>query len=510
MQPVGSTFVQLCVDDSLNRLQDGCRVVLEGPIGADGTAATDELIGIVNARNIDEMFGAGSVLAEALKVSIDCCRSAGIDLYALPRADFGTAAVYTMSFAAPVDGVTSRGRIDIYSVEGRYMVSVPAYEGQTAAEIAEAVANAWPTDHFLAAEADGDDVVLTAKNGGSYGNDLVILPNWHDREDALPGGLDITVTQTTGGAGTGTKYEDYEELVGSCCACCWAVLSDDPLWQDGAYEYIESTWDCNKPMCMTVGYTYNSGTVGQILAADTNSKYMARMAHCNPDPADPSVGDPIAPWLKVASYATISCCDTLANPETSIEGREFGLLRCLQQPGTCHECLSYEDKQELIEGGFVTTDPVVGGNGQLTRPYINNDVTNNRYDDEGRENLTYRDVVSLRLIKRTAEELTEELRQYQGLALFTRSTAVRAGTRGTSPKIILGKLRAWAKANIGVLFSEFENLDEQLQVLTEEETMPACYGDPRRLLVQLIYTPPLRVRDVRVNIAPKFRQSCDA
>ena len=521
-KPIGSTFVQLCIDDSLNRLMDGCRVVLEGPVGdsdvyppGEGpTAELNRMIEVKDERSIDLLFGEGSVLAESLKTAISCCRSSAISLFAVAREDYGTNAVYQLEFDAPPTGVTTRGRLDIFIADERYSTSVSVYEGQTAQEVAQAVAaalNQTPGLPFVAtlSETLGRTVVLTAVNGGNYGNDTSILVNWHDRTDLLPEGLTWVLSRTTPGAGAAQKYTDYQSIVGDCCACCWAVLSDDAQFQDGAYEYIESTWDCSKPMCMTIGYTYNSGTVGQILASDTNAKYMARLAHCNPDPEDPTTGDYIAPWLKVAAYATLSCCDTVANPETSIEGMSWGMLRCLQGPGSCFECFSFDDKQELIAAGFVTTSLVSPSPGQLTRPYINNDVTNNRYDSEGRENLTYRDMVSLRLIKMTSLRLTEELAQYQGLALFTRSTSVRAGTRGTSPKIMLGKLRAWAKSQIGVLFSEFENLDEQLIIMTEEETMPACYGDPRRILLQMTYTPPLRVRDIQVNIAPKFRQSCN-
>lgn len=520
-KPIGSTFVQLCIDDSLNRISEGCRVVLEGPIGdasqfppGEGPSVIlNQLIEVTDERTIDQLFGEGSVIAESLKTAISCCKSSAISLYALPRPDYGIKAVYQVEFTTPAGGVTTRGRLDIYIGDSRYNTSISIYQGQTDEEIALSVVDALnltPGLPFLASISASDDaiVVLTARNGGAYGNDISILLNWHGRFDLLPEGLEWELTQTTPGSGAATKYDDYQTLVGDCCACCWAVLSDDAQFQDGAYEYIESTWDCSKPMCMTLGYTYNSGTVGQVLATDTNARYMSRMAHCNPDPADPTVGDNIAPWLKVAAYATLSCCDTVANPETSIEGPSFGTLRCLQGPGSCFECFSFDDKQELINSGFVTTSLLSPSPGQLTRPYINNDVTNNRYDDEGRENLTYRDMVSLRLIKSTAQKLTDELAQYQGLSLFTRGTSVRAGIRGTSPKIILGKLRAWANSQVGIIFSEFDNLDEQLTVRTEEETMPACYGDPRRLLVSLIYTPPLRVRDVSVNISPKFRTSC--
>lgn len=512
--PIGSNAVRLCIDDSANRLPEACRVVLEGPYDPALTpdpaeaAEPNTLVEIVNARNIDALFGAGTVLAESIKVAMDCCRGAQIEFYALPREDAGTKAEYTLTVTAPDDGATSRGRMDIYWGEGRYITSVSVYEGETAEEIADKIAEATPDDFFFTATAAGGVVTLVAKNGGSYGNDVFIDLNWHGRDDAWPGGVDVAVEQTVAGAGAYPKYEDYEDLVGTCCACCWAVLTDDPQFQDGALEYIAQTWDCDRPMCATMGYTYNSGTVGQILAADTNELHTARLAHCNPDPADPSVGDAIFPWLKTAAYTAKSCCSASSNPELSIEGRDYGALTCVQGPGTCFDCFNWDDKEELREGGFVTTSPITGGDGHLTSPFIDNDISNGTRDSEGRLNRTWMDMNSSRLARETMKRLQEELLQYQGLALFTRNTAIREGVRGTSPKIILGKLRAWAKANVGILFSEFENLDEQLTVMQENETMPACYGDPRRLLVHLEYVPPLRIKDIRVTLRPRFDPLC--
>ena len=107
-------------------------------------------------------------------------------------------------------------------------------------------------------------------------------------------GLEMTVcSDRCHGTQTAATAPDYQAILGECCYCCIGMLYDAPAWQDAMIEYIASAWSCLKPQCFGHGYTYNSGTLGQILASDTNSAEVCRLAHCS---GDPSLG-----WLKVAA-----------------------------------------------------------------------------------------------------------------------------------------------------------------------------------------------------------------
>lgn len=510
---IGSSFVQICIDDTANRLPDACRVIVEGPMMDSGTATPDTMFEVNDSGALGGLFGEGSVLSEGLKVAMDCCRNNTVQVYALPRANAGTATEYTLTVTvgdgSPTATVEERGRLDIYWGEDRYTTPVQVFAGQTAEEVAAAIADAVPDDFFFTATAAAGVVTLVAKNGGTYGNDLYVNFNWHGRETSLPQTVDIAIAQTVAGAGPYPMYEDYRDLLGAaCCACCLIHLSDDAQWQFGALTYVQSTWDCDQPNCMTMGYAYASGTVEQILGYGNNWTHSAILAHCNLDPADATEGDPIFPWMKTAAYGALSCCITNTNPETSIEGRDFGALNCVSGPATCAPCFSFEDKEELADDGFATTSPVVGGDGFMTSPYIDRDISNGLRDESGRLNRTWMDMNSSRLARQTARLLFEQLLQYQGLALFSRGTKIKAGVRGTSPSIIRGKLRAWFQDQVGVLFSEPYNLDEQIQVVQESETMPECYGDPRRLIVRLAYQPPIRLVDINVTLRPEFDPLC--
>jgi hypothetical protein len=278
------------------------------------------------------------------------------------------------------------------------------------------------------------------------------------------------------------------------------MLYDNPTWQDAMIAYIADAWSCDKPQCFGHGYTYNSGTLGQILATDTNSAEVSRLAHCK---EDPSFG-----WLKVAAYAALSCCSTVDNPELSVQGPNFGVLSCLRVPESCFQCFTFDEQQVLQAAGFVVTVPLSGGTGSMTAPMVVNDITNNRYDENGRLNATWWNVNSRRLAAATADAAAIALSQVLGLGLFTKNTTIPAGIRGTNPKLILGQFRAWAKSNVGVLFSEFEDIDNDIVLKTDFEVAPKCQGIPGKLWIDFIYRPPVRISGITINAQPAMLSNC--
>lgn len=494
-------FVRLCFDPSANILGTTCRMVLEGQFYDPGlgiTTVPDVLIKITSARDIDAAFGPGSVLAESLKTAIACCGNDAVEVFALPREDAvgAVSAVYTMTVTGPA---TTDGTIDIYWGDSRYNISVRVTQGDTAATIAANIVAAIPGDFPYSAVALLGVITLTARNGGTVGNYLNPNVNWTNRNNYFPEGVTITTVQTTPGSVDPVAL-NYDLVFGDCCVCCFGMLYENQLWQDGAIDYLNEAWACDKPQCFGHGYTYNAGSLGQILASDTNSAVVSRMAHC--------LTDPSFPWLKIAAYTSKSCCLTQENPEISIQGPNFGILDCLGIPESCLSCFTYDEQQQLIEGGFVVTVPVSGGQGALTSPMIVDDITNNRFDAEGRVNLTFQSVSSRRLASATAQAIAEQLQQFNGLGYYTDGTNIREGARGVNKRLILGTMRAWAKSQVGSLFSQFENLDQDLTVTDDFETAPRCQGIPGKLAMNLIYRPPVRINQIVVNAAPKLLSNC--
>lgn len=498
-----SGAIRICFDPSLNVFPNKCRILIEGQMLDTGTAEDGELIKVPSMRNVHDLFGEGSVIAEGLRTAFACCGNNAMEIYALAHLDASvgatTKAAYTITITGPA---TSDGRMDFYVGDGRWNTSVRIVEAMTATEIASAVQAAMAAEvgfPFVAVAAAGV-ITLTAKNAGTVGNHTAIIYNWHNRRDYAPAGVEVVVAQSVQGASGAFTVPDYQAILGECCYCCIAMLYDDTTWQDAMIAYIRDAWACDNPQCFGHGYTYNSGTLGQIMATDTNSAEVSRLAHCT---TDPSLG-----WLKVAGYAALSCCSTVDNPETSIQGPNFGVITCVKQPESCFQCFTFDEQQLLEETGFVVTVPLIGGTGSMTSPMVVNDVTNNRYDEEGRLNATWWNVNSRRLAAATADALAINLSSILGLGLFTKNTTIPERIRGTNPRLILGQVRAWAKRNVGILFSEFENIDKDIILRTDFEVAPRCQGIPGKLWLDFIYRPPVRITNVIVNAKPALLDNC--
>jgi phage tail sheath gpL-like len=499
-----SGAIRICFDPSLNAFPNRCRILVEGQMLDTGTAESGTLYKIPSMREVVDLFGEGSIICEGLRATFACCPENAMEIYALPLndADAGatTKAAYTVTFTGTAD---ADGRVDLFIADGRYNSSTRITEGMTPTDIATAVVadlNAVEGLPFIAAAAVGV-ITLTAKNAGTVGNGMMPIYNWRQLRNHAPGAVDVVIAQSIQGAGQITTPPDYQAILGECCYCCIAMLYDDTEWQDAMIAYIASAWSCEKPQCFGHGYTYNYGTLGQVLACDTNSAEVSRVAVCSTDP--------VVGWLKAAAYAAHSCCTAIDNPEMSIQGPNFGVLGCLTQPESCFQCYTFEEQQLLAESGFVVTVPLQGGTGLMTSPMVVNDVTNNRYDERGRFNATWWSVSSRRLAAATADQAAIALGRVVGLGLYTKNTTIPAGVRGTNPKLILGLFRAWAKSQIGILFSEFEDIDEDIKVLTDFEVAPKCQGIPGKLWVDFIYRPPVRITNIIINAQPSLLTNCD-
>src|SRR5262249_27094558 len=106
-----------------------------------GVADENELIKIPALRDVDLLFGEGSILAEGLRTAFGCCPTHAMEFFALPRkdADVGatTAAKYTITFTGDA---TTDGRVDLYIGDGRWNTSTRIRTDDTPTDIATHVA----------------------------------------------------------------------------------------------------------------------------------------------------------------------------------------------------------------------------------------------------------------------------------------------------------------------------------------------------------------------------------
>lgn len=500
---LSDNFVNLCIDPSLNFADGTCRVLVEGQYfdPAEGCVVVpNTIIRVLSTRDIDCQFGAGSVLAEMLKTAFCQC-PAGSEFYALPREDaaLGVAAEYELTITGPA---TSPGRFTLYAGNDRYNIDIPIATGDTATDIAAAVAAAVSDEFPYTAIAALGVITFTAKNAGTIGNYLNMVYNWAGRANYAPAGVTVAMVQTVvGSVNPVTSQEEYKSIIGECCYSCYALGSDDLDWQTALRDHIRDAWSCDKPQCFGHGYVFNSGSLGEILATGDNSAELSRLAHCETDV--------VFPYLKVAAFAALSCCTACTNPELSIQGPNYGLLSCILQPQSCDACFEYDELVQLQEQAFVVSGPANIGSGALTSPYIFNDVTNWLFDSQGRPNATFRDANSRRLTTAAALSLAEKLQEFNGLGLFTKNTDIKRGILGTNPRLMLASIRAWAKNNIGVLFSEFDDINKDITLQTDFEVAPKCAGNPNVLWLNFRYRPPVRVGKVNVNMQPALLDNCD-
>lgn len=497
-------FVSICIGDDLNFLEAGCRVLLEGQY--TGTAVpANEIVHVTGVDQINAMFGAGSILAEGLR-KLFCVCSDNIDIYALPRADAaaGVAAVHALTFTGPA---TSDGRMTFFMGEADYNLDFLVRAGATAEEIAaDFVAEVPANFPFIATVSGTNDevVLLTARNKGTIGNILPIVYNWAGRANFAPGGVTVALSQTVQGSVDPVPAADtYADTFGECCYSCYGLLSNNPDWQDAVKAHLDDAWDCSKPQCFGHGYTYNSGTLGQVLATGNNAATLSRIA-IN------TANTPAFPWMEVVNYAGLSCCLGCDNPEVSIEGETYGLLSCVLYPASCKAEWSVQDRRALQAAGFVVLGPSTIGTGTLTSPYVYNDVTNYLVDGLGRPNETFRSVNQRRLATSTAIAMATKFREYQGVGFYARNTRIREGIIGTNLVLITADYHAWAQENVGVLFSEFTDINKQLQILTDAQMKArACTGKPGKLHVKADYEPPVRITNIDIAAQPRLLENCD-
>jgi phage tail sheath gpL-like len=501
-------FVQLCIDPSLNFYDGKCRVLIEGQMAADfgdgdAPATPDVVMALTSNRDLSEKFGAQSQIAAMIDMAFCICPS-NIELYVLPRDPgdgAGTFAVWTLTVSA---APTAPGILDLFVQDGDNSISVPLQAGMTVTEVRDAILAEF-TDlggnlPFILASSDTDAITFTATAAGLVGNDLVFIENWRGRTDTFPTGLVLDFENVAATENTTLVGDRITEL-GDCCYSCIISSYADSTNQGDWAAYIDSAWDCSKPQCFGHVYLHTLGTLGQQLADWTNTGGISRYAH--------HTGDAGPGWMRATAYGVLSCCTACDNPELNIQGRSAGVLNCIRVPGDCSAGWPYQDRVDLMANGFVVMGPVGSTAGQYTYPYVYNDVTQYLYDDLGRANETFRDASSRRLATATAIALAERLSEFSSLGLFTKNTTIKQGTFGTNPRMMLASIRAWAKDRVGELFSEFEDIDRDISLLSDLDIAPACTGQPGKMYLAIQYAPPVRIKKVVTQLKPKLLTNCN-
>lgn len=169
-------------------------VLLIGSKLAGGSADADVPVQIFSEDQADALFGKGS--QTALMVRAFRKNNTLMPLWAVGVADGTTKASKAVTFTGTATGA---GVIALYI--GGQNVNVGVAVGDTASDIADAVAAAITDNMPVTASASTGVVTFTAKNGGTAGNFIDIRVNYVAGE-VLPSGVGVSGTgMLTGGAG---------------------------------------------------------------------------------------------------------------------------------------------------------------------------------------------------------------------------------------------------------------------------------------------------------------------
>jgi phage tail sheath gpL-like len=497
-------FVSICIDPSLNTIDEGCKLLIEGQAilgsnAGEGSATADTLVKVSSVRDVDTLFGVGSVLSESLKKAFCMCPE-DLAIYALPREDAATAvkAEYTLTVSG---SATSDGTVSVFLLDENYSIIVPVLSGATATDIAQDIADEISANFPYTATAAAGVVTFVAKNGGTIGNYLSPVVNWQGFANYAPKGVTFEVERTEDGTNN-PPVIDRKSLLGDCCYDCYAALTDDVNWQKGVQAYIKGNWSCDEPQCFGHGYTFNSGTLGQILGSGNNAGELNRLAY--------HVDDPNSPYMLVAAYAALSCCTSCDNWELSIQGQRHGLLDCIKRPTSCKQSWNSNEVENLKANGFVVFGASTLGSGRLTSPYIYNDVTNYLYDENNKDNYTFRATIHRRWAKQFSVNYAEFINdRLNGLSVYADGTTIPNGKFGITKIMVRAKLIEWLRDQEGDLISPIQNIDKEVKVLADFETKAPCKGKPGKYRVELIVRPPVRASGVDTTIAPKLIDNCE-
>jgi hypothetical protein len=493
--------VSVCIS-AVNYLDNNANALIEAQYVVNPALASpvvpDVKYTLNTPKDADLYYTAGSIMAESVKAFFRTA-PVGVTIDVLPRKDLATGvkAVYDITITGPA---TSDGAIDLFMGGDIYSVTgLLVYSGDTVAVMAAGLASAIPASFPYDVAVTATGLRLTAKNAGTCGNYLTPVYNWKGLANYAPTGVAITVTRPVAGSGDPPPLK-YGPIIQQCCYYVYALMGSDRLWQRGLQDWLEGAWDCKKPQCFGHAYTYNPGTLGQVLASGTNTRMFNRLAV--------AVNTVTFPFMRVAVQAALRA-NAFSNPEISIQGRTTGVQAIVRQPMSCLIEWEWEDEKTLRENGFVIDGPLAFGGGGLVSTYVHNDFTNYLTDDNGRPELTHRSTSGQYLKMATALKIAEKFSEFNGVAIFKGGTEIKEGIRGTNLLLIKAKMVKWLKEQVGVLFGDFDDIEKDFTVTRDFETAPPCKGDPGVINGHLRYNEPYPNTKVNVNIVPKLLDNCN-
>lgn len=266
------------------------KILLLGQRLVTGPVAQGALVRVTRAADGVAYFGRGSQLAQMIAAAIKVNPYTEMWALALDDLGAGVAATKTVTMTGPA---TEAGTPYLYI--GGKRIAVGVASGNTAAQIATAIAAAVNADADLpvTAGAVGAVVTLTARHKGAEGNDIDVRWNYYSGE-FMPAG--VTSVIATGVAGSGNP----DVLTAIAAMSTGAYYTIVMPWSDQANmtameNELQGRWG---GMDMRAGhvFSFKSGTVAAL------STYGS--ARNSPHSTVPGLNkSPTLPWVIAAQFA---------------------------------------------------------------------------------------------------------------------------------------------------------------------------------------------------------------
>lgn len=347
-----------------------CAQKLEG-----GTAEPLKAYSVTSAERAAELFGRGSQAHLMARAFLENNSYTNLHMISVEDGEELTKATGTIS----VEGTATLGAPICLYIAGQ-KVSVPCATGTEAAALATAMAAAVNAEADLPVTAQASDttVTLTARNGGTLGNDIDIRPAYYN--ETMPEGIKLTITAMSKGAG----QPDVEELMAAWGDTWYHVIAWP--WNDRSSlrtleAELEDRWGPLRHID-GVAITSKAGTFSELQEFGSGED-KGNYAHISIVEACKT---PTLPAVRAAAVAAL-----VAYYGNNDPARPFQTLTISGDLAPAQEDrLTLEERNLLLKAGIATTVTDAGGNVTIERM-----VTNYLTTSTGAADTSYQDVNTL-------------------------------------------------------------------------------------------------------------------
>lgn len=450
------------------------RSLLIGGRTSAGTVAEKVLTAIRSVADAALAFGPGSMLHLMVESYFKNNTTEPLDCIALSDNGGATAARWTLAFSGTA---TASGTIFLY-LGGKRVIAAVAV-GATASTVAAAVNTAINADTSLAVTStvSTGTVTVTAKNGGTVGNDIDVRFNWYAGE-TTPAGVSCVITQTATGATDPTVDSTL-----------WAAIGDVQ------YDWIALAFNGSAAIAsataeMADRFSWSKGTEGMVFIGYRNTlgnSLTLGAAQNSPDLVLLPMNAPLD-WTPVyvaalAGSAGASLAQDPARPCNTLP------LVGIRGPSQANRYTPAE-RDALLKSGCSTFTVDADGTVRIERL-----ITTYQKNASGGPDLAWLDITSRLIVRYIRWDTRTFLRAKYGQAkLADDGTAFGAGQTVVTPSLLRAELiarhSAWEELG---LVEDHKGFVERLEV----ERSPT---DPSRANVLLPINPINGLQVVAIQI----------